>query len=80
MQRPNLDDYQELVWFMHNDAGAIGWSISKEDRNAGNESRDNNDWESKLFKPEVEPSQEHLLKQMIHGKFAYQTKTLVSLE
>lgn len=38
-------------------------------------SRDDADWVSKLFKPEVQPSKEHLLKQMIKGNFTFYAAT-----
>jgi hypothetical protein len=32
---------------------------------------DRADWISKLFKPDIQPSKEHLLKQMIKGNFVF---------
>jgi hypothetical protein len=41
-------------------------------------SRDDADWESKFFKSDIQPSKEHLLKQMIKGDFVfYETKEVV---
>ena len=34
-------------------------------------SREDSDWSSKLFKPDIEPSKEHLFKQMIKGNFVF---------
>jgi hypothetical protein len=42
--------------------------------------RDECDWASKLFKPNIQPSQEHLFKQMFKGKFELYTLTEVELK
>jgi hypothetical protein len=39
--------------------------------------RDECDWSSKLFKPDIQPSQEHLFKQMFKGKFELHKQTEV---
>jgi hypothetical protein len=38
---------------------------------ATSNSKEYSDWSSKLFKPEIEPSKEHLLKQIIKGDFVF---------